>query len=118
MRIWDKADLMIKVDLSRVATGTPFGFGKSPSRRSLGLDDIAFFWKYFLQGYCATGELPATGGVKSLMVLYKLQSLSRQWPRAVTAKKPWMTGRAGGGSNTTTTFKCRYSEIYTLGEMR
>jgi len=72
VRIWDSG-LMI-MDLSRASYSEPLLDLVNLRPQVIGLDDIAFFWEYFLQGYCATGELPANWRQK-LEVLYKLKVL-------------------------------------------
>ena len=71
VRIWDSG-LMI-MDCPGQLLGTLLDL-VNLRPQVIGLDDIAFFWEYFLQGYCATGELPANWRQK-LEVLYKLKVL-------------------------------------------
>lgn len=64
--------LMI-MDLARAAYSEPLLDLVSQRPGDIGLE-TTFFWEYFLQGYCATNELPQNGKEK-IEALYKLKLL-------------------------------------------
>ena len=71
VRKWDNG-LMI-MDMSRASYWEPLWdlVNCCPEDADL---DIKFFWEYFLQGYCATCELPSQGMAK-IEVLYQIKLL-------------------------------------------
>ena len=72
IKIWDNG-LMI-MDLSRARYSEPLLDLVNLRPQAIGLDDIHFFWEYFLQGYCATSEL-ASNWTERIEVLYRLRLL-------------------------------------------
>lgn len=72
IKIWDNG-LMI-MDLSRARYSEPLLDLVNLRPQVIGLDDIHFFWEYFLQGYCATSEL-ASNWKERIELLYRLKML-------------------------------------------
>lgn len=72
IKIWDNG-LMI-MDFSRARYSEPLLDLVNLRPQAIGLDDIHFFWEYFLQGYCATSELTSTWKER-IDVLYRLKLL-------------------------------------------
>lgn len=75
VKIWDSG-LMV-MDLSRAKYSEPLLDFVNIQPRVLGLDEIGFFWEYFLQGYGATCELPADWKQK-IAILYKINLLEAE----------------------------------------
>lgn len=69
---WDNG-LMI-MDLSRASYSEPLQDLVNLRSQAIGLDDIYFFWEYFLQGYCATAELPLDWKER-IELLYRIRLL-------------------------------------------
>lgn len=72
IKIWD--DGLMIMDLSRARYSEPLLDLVNLRPQAIGLDDIHFFWEYFLQGYCATSELSADWQER-IEVLYRLRLL-------------------------------------------
>jgi len=72
VKIWENG-LMI-MDLSQASYSEPLLDLVRLRPQTLGLADICFFWEYFLQGYCATCELPADWKQR-IEVLYQVRML-------------------------------------------
>lgn len=65
---------LVIMDLSRANYSEPLVDLVSIRPQDIGLEDVGFFWEHFLQGYCATCELPAQWKEK-IDVLYKIRVL-------------------------------------------
>jgi hypothetical protein len=72
VKIWENG-LMI-MDLSRANYSEPLVDLVNIRPQLIGLEDVNFFWEYFLQGYCATCELPAAWKQK-IEFLYRIRLL-------------------------------------------
>lgn len=72
VKLWDSG-LMV-MDLSRAKYSEPLLDLVNIHPQAIGLDDVGFFWEYFLQGYGATGELPALWQEK-IELLYRINLL-------------------------------------------
>lgn len=72
IKIWD--DGLMIMDMSRARYSEPLLDLVNLRPQAIGLDDIHFFWEYFLQGYCATSELSADWQER-IEVLYRLRLL-------------------------------------------
>ena len=72
VRIWESG-LMI-MDLSRAKYSEPLLDLVSIRPQAIATEDVNFFWEYFLQGYCATCELPGDWKRK-LEMLYRIRVL-------------------------------------------
>jgi len=72
VKIWDNG-LMI-MDLSQANYSVPFMDFVNIRPQVIGMEDVSFFWEYFLQGYCATSELPSSWKQK-IELLYKVNLL-------------------------------------------
>lgn len=70
VKIWESG--LVIMDLTRARYSVPLLDLVNIHPQVIGLDDIGFFWEYFLQGYGATGEFPENWKPK-IELLYRVR---------------------------------------------
>ncbi|MTI95054.1 MAG: hypothetical protein FH749_06125 [Firmicutes bacterium] len=90
-RQWPQVNLadgaLFFMDFSRAMIFDPLWDLARLNPGSIGLEEL-FFWEYFLQGYCATGELPANWKER-LEVLTGILSLHSKTARPADLRRKW-----------------------------